>query len=155
MGGASTAGSRIGPVCHHFGIGHDFVEQPEQRDIGIQVKEVITDFSRQFIPRFRVRGLGQFQIFFVDKFVLVVVHWAFAVIAHSNPFLDGPDRDEVGPEHVVGCFFPHHASDASPVYDLDFRLHPDFIEKQRQGFSHLWQLFLAGALKSRFEIPVL
>ena len=58
------------PIGHHFGIHHHFIVEPDERDIGEFVKEMVANRSGQALPLFGVDRLGKGEVVLVDELVL-------------------------------------------------------------------------------------
>jgi hypothetical protein len=52
---------------------HHFIVEPDERDIGEFVKEMVANSSGQALPLFGIDRLGEGEVVLVDKLVLKVM----------------------------------------------------------------------------------
>src|SRR3989475_12295265 len=93
--------TRVDPLAHHLGIRDDLVGEPEERNIGELLEEVVGDRPSQTVPLLGIYGLDQGVVGFVDELVLVVVVLALAPVADPDTLLPWPARDDVEPDAAL------------------------------------------------------
>src|SRR6185436_2959040 len=134
----------VDPLRHDLRIGHDLVGEPEERDVGELVVQVVTDRPRQPLPLLRVHGEGQGIVGLVHELVLVVVVRALAVVARPDPLLGRPPRDDVGPDAALDGLLAEHLPHLGPVEHLDLRVDAHVLVVDAEGLGDLRPFRLAG-----------
>ena len=64
------AETRVDPVPHDLGVYDDLVREPEKRDVGEFLEQMVGDRPGMALPFLGFYGLGPGQVGLVDKFVL-------------------------------------------------------------------------------------
>jgi hypothetical protein len=57
MRGAASPDARVLPIGHNFGIDHHLIEEPDERDVGEFVIEMVANRPGELLPLFRFDSL--------------------------------------------------------------------------------------------------
>src|SRR2546428_4778905 len=115
MRGAAGPDAWVRPIGHHFGIHHHLIVEPDQRDVGEFVKEMVTNRPGQAVPLFGVDSLGEGEVVFLKELVLKDMPRRLTGIGAADPLLYWPPRDDIGPETALGVFISEHVVEPLPA----------------------------------------
>src|ERR687885_1627914 len=110
MRGATAPQAWVLPIGHHFGIYHHLIVEPDERDVGEFVKEMVTNRSGQALPLLGVDRLGEGEVVLVEKLVLKDMPCSLTGIGHADPVLRWPPGDNIEPEAALNVLGSVHVA---------------------------------------------
>src|SRR5687767_10318676 len=110
MRGATSSDAWVHPVGHCLGV-HDYlVVEPEERNVGEFLEEMVADRPGDALPFFGVDALRQGHVVLIDELVLEMVIRGLTVVADADPVFHWPPGDDIGPDAAVDRLASEHVA---------------------------------------------